>query len=242
MTNEYFFMGLPQDFRGLCKIYSPNVKETRANSEYPYYRQLLTVSYEELDDKWFEEKIQTPVPTPFQYLLDFCKKDPSLEALGVRAFEFFIHEPVTFLYDINCICIGNLEDEIKKIGSINELRLLNEENFFDFQNVCRMAIGENPAEPPRMDEDPRIKRIKRLGRKRDKVAAKKKGIDFGTSLAAICCMGLGLNPLNVGEISICAMYTLISTYQNKEKYEIDIRSLQAGADAKEVKPEYWIKN
>ena len=55
MTNEYFFMGLPQDFRGLCKIYSPNVKETRANSEYPYYRQLLTVSYEELDDKWFEE-------------------------------------------------------------------------------------------------------------------------------------------------------------------------------------------
>ena len=242
MTNEYFFMGLPQDFHGLCKVYSPKVIETRNNKEYPYYRQLLTVSYEELDDKWFEDKIEGATPSPFQYLLDFCKKDPSLEALGIRAFEFFIHEPVTFLYDMKCICIGNLEEEVIKIDSINELRLLKEDMFFEFQNLCRMAIGEKEAAPPVMDEDPRIKRIKRLGRKRDKVAAKNKGIDFGTSLAAICCMGLGLNPLNVGEISICAMYSLISTYQNKEKYDIDIRSLQAGADAKKVKPEYWIKN
>lgn len=242
MINERFFMGLPQSFNGLCEVYPPTIRQTRENKEFPYYRQLLTVSYEELDDKWVEDKIEGETPTPFAYLMGFCQKEPELEKLGQRAFEFFLHEPVTFMYDVNCICIGNLEEEILKVSSPTQLRFITEHNYFDFQNLCREAIGEKAVEPPNMNLDPRIKRIKRLGRKRDRIAAKNKGIDFGTSLAAICCMGLGLNPLNIGEISICAMYTLISMYQGKEKYDIDIRSLQAGADAKKIKPEYWIKN
>jgi hypothetical protein len=31
-------------------------------------------------------------------------------------------------------------------------------------------------------------------------------------------------------------------YQQNEEYDIDIRSLLAGADSKKVKPKYWIKN
>ena len=242
MTNERFFMGMPQNFQNICEVYPPTIRQTRENKLFPHYRQLLTVSYEELDDKWFNEKIKTPVPTPFQYLMSFCQNDPQLEELGKHAFEFFIHEPVTFMYDLNCICIGDLEQEILRVNDPRHLRFINENNYFDFQNLCRETIGEKAVEPPRLDEDPRIKRIKRLGRKRDRIASKNKGVDFGTTLAAICCMGLGLNPLNIGEISICAMYTLIAMYQGKEKYEIDIKSLQAGADAKKIKPEYWIKN
>jgi hypothetical protein len=30
--------------------------------------------------------------------------------------------------------------------------------------------------------------------------------------------------------------------QQKEAYDIDIRSLLAGADSKKVKPKYWIRN
>ena len=34
---------------------------------------------------------------------------------------------------------------------------------------------------------------------------------------------------------------IISTYQAKEKYDIDLRMIAAGANPKKVKPEYWMK-
>ena len=242
MINELFFMGLPISFQNLCEVYPPTVKEARFNKEFPYYRQLLTVSQEELEDKWDEEGIEGDPPSPFLYLMTFSKGDSQREKLACRAFEFFIHEPVTFMHDIDSICIGDIEQEILKIKDPRELRFITEENYFEFQNLCREAIGEKAVEPYEINLNPKIRRFKKLARKREKIASKQKGIDFGTSLAAICCMGVGLSPLNVGEISICAMYALIGLYQNKEKYDIDIRSLQAGADAKKIKPEYWIKN
>jgi hypothetical protein len=55
-------------------------------------------------------------------------------------------------------------------------------------------------------------------------------------------MGLGINPLNIGELSYAAIGPLLRTYQEKEKFDMDVRSLQAGADKKKVKPKYWIRN
>lgn len=53
-------------------------------------------------------------------------------------------------------------------------------------------------------------------------------------------MGIGLNPLNIGEISYAASKKLVEKYQQKEKYDIDIRSLLAGADSKKIKVQYWM--
>ena len=200
------------------------------------------VSYEELDDKWFDDGKKDPTHTPFEYLFNICSQDKRIENLAIEAFNFFIHEKVSFLYDLKIICIGDLEEEIKTIKSINELRLLKEEDYLDFQNLLREALGEKIVEPPKLNENPKIKRIKRLGRKRDKIAAKQHGLNFGDSLVAICCMGLGITPLNIGEMSKSAIQAIMEMYQNREKYDIDIRSLLAGASKKDVKIEYWIKN
>ena len=43
-------------------------------------------------------------------------------------------------------------------------------------------------------------------------------------------------------MSYASIGILINTYQNKEKYETDIASIQAGADSKKINPKYWIKN
>ena len=84
--------------------------------------------------------------------------------------------------------------------------------------------------------------MKAKARYRDYIKAKKGlGIDFGTLLASICCMNMGLNPLNIGEISYASVKVLVDTYQEKEKYETEVRSLQAGADPKKIKPKYWIR-
>ena len=66
-------------------------------------------------------------------------------------------------------------------------------------------MGEKDATPPNPNEHIKVKKMKAKARYRDRVKAKQEGITLGTSLAAICCMGIGINPLNIREISYCAI-------------------------------------
>jgi len=55
--------------------------------------------------------------------------------------------------------------------------------------------------------------MKAKARKRDRVKAQSgKGISLGTTLASICCMGIGLTPLNIGELSYAAIGGLMRTF------------------------------
>ena len=87
--------------------------------------------------------------------------------------------------------------------------------------------------------------MKAKARYRDKIKAKqaaKNGSTLFNTMASICCMCIGLTPLNIGEMSYVSMQAILNQYQTKEKYEIDIDSLLAGADSKKIKPKYWIRN
>ena len=112
----------------------------------------------------------------------------------------------------------------------------------------RISCGAKAVSPPIAEdpnEDPRIRRIKELARYRDRIKQKqsaKNGISLETCLTAICCMGIGITPLNIGEMSYAAIGPIMSMMQDKEKYDVDIRSLLAGADSKKIKPKYWIRN
>ena len=122
-----------------------------------------------------------------------------------------------------------------------EIIIINKDNFFDFQNMIRSSIGQNKEQQIDKDEDPRVKRIKAKARYRDRLKAKRsESPTLGTYLVAICCMGIGLNPLNIGEISYASVNYLINMYQQKEEYSINIRSMLAGA--KDVKLKNWIRN
>jgi hypothetical protein len=73
--------------------------------------------------------------------------------------------------------------------------------------VCGDKETKKPA-PIDPDEDPRIAEIKRRARERDRIKAKqgnKNGISLNTCLVAICCMGIGITPLNIGEISYASV-------------------------------------
>lgn len=239
MSNLNFLFGYPEEFKNLCMVYPPKVRDT-FNKKFSLYSQILTISQEEIEDEYTERKLDIKeLLTPFEYLLNSAYNDQEFKRYIEEAFMFFIHEPVTFLFEQKEIVIG----EISEIKSIEELRLLTEEDYFDFQNLIREALGRDTVEPPNPNEDPRIKAIKAKARYRDKIKAKSnKGITLKTTLSSICCMGIGITPLNIGELSYAVIPVLLSTYQAKEKYSLDIDSLLAGADAKKVKPEYWIRN
>ena len=228
------------EFKNLCLVYPPKVKEVVGNNKYSVYLRILTFSQEEIEDEYVEKKWDMKdLLTPFEFLLNNAYNNKDIAKLTEESFEFFIHEPVLFLYEQKVVVIGNIENA----KNIDDVRLLREDDFFEFQNLVREASGGKRVEAPRADEDPRVKAIKAKARYRDKIKAKKNmGIKLITSLAAICCMNMGLNPLNIGELSYAAIPTLMDMYQEKEKYQIDIDSLLAGADSKKIKPQYWIRN
>ena len=250
MINEQVFINAPLNFEKGVKIYPPTVKEVITQSYFPIFRKLLMSSQEDIEDD-IEEKVKNKelkidkIPTPLEFLFSSIAQDKRIEMLAKEGFRFFTHEEVTFLIEQKIVIIGNLEKKLKTINNIDELPILNETNFLKFQNLLRQSIGEKIQEPPDPNENPRIKRMKAKARLRDKIKAKQaskngEAPSLSTLLASICCMGIGLTPLNIGEISYASVSAIMERYQAKEKYEVDIKSMLAGA--KDVKLKYWIRD
>ena len=159
-----------------------------------------------------------------------------------EAFELFTHEPVRIIPAKKTVLFTN---GITEITDPQDLRIMEEEDFFDFQNLIRQVIGYDTVERPNPNENPKIAMIKAKGRLRERIKRKKgnkSGISFDTMLVAICCMGIGLTPLNIGEIPYLAISKIFAMSQDKEKYETDLKIATAGFGNKKVKPKYWIKN
>ena len=247
MINEKIFLGLPIDFQGICKIYPPTVNDVCGDPNFPVYQSMLTITYEDLEDAFTDRIENGKIPTPFEYLMVNCYADKQFLDKALDAFEKFLHEPVAIIPELQVIIIGKREEDIIPDEDLIEPRLLEEKIYFDFQNKIREAFGEKPAKKPDLSKPKRVRdweaKIRRGERLREK--AKKNtnsNLTIGTLLAAVCCMGIGINPLNIGEMSYACISWLTSMNQQKESYETDIRSLLAGADRKKVKPKYWIRN
>ena len=145
----------PQRFGDICKIYPPSVNEIIDNPNFPLYRKLLTISQEEIEDLYIEKNIEGRVPTPLEYLLSASYNEKKIESILKEAITFFVHDKVSFLYEQKSIVIGDLIEIVKTLKSVEELKLIKEDNFFDFQNLIREALGDKPIEPPNPNEDPR---------------------------------------------------------------------------------------
>ena len=249
MIDPAIFICETTNFQNICKIYPPKVKDVVANDEFSIYLKLLTITRNQLETQKKEQKLdETAIVDPFEFILNCAYNNIQFRQIAEDAFYFFIHEKIVFLFEDKKILVGDPEIIVTTLKSIDDLRFFDENNFFDFQNAIRASAGvkeEKPPEPINPNEDPRIRRIKELARKRDEIKNKqgsKNGIQLSTCLIAICCMGIGITPLNIGEMSYAAIDPIMNMMQNKEKYDIDIRSLLAGADSKKIKPKYWIRN
>lgn len=247
MTNISAFLGKPIPFNNIF-IYPPKISDA-VDKEFFRVIKILTMSQEEVEDSFHEanEKdkipIPSPMPTPLEYLLNNANSSNFYEQLVVKAFRLFTRQEISLLYKAKSILIGDIEQQISKMNSFEDLTILNESNFLDFQNTIRISLGEAPIEPPDPNISPKLKIMKAKARYRDKVKAKSGGgVSLEGSIAAICCMNMGLNPLNIEQLSYASIGILTKMYQGKESYETDIKSLLAGADAKKVKPKYWIKD
>ena len=249
MNNPAVFIKEPLNFKNKFKIYPPSVRDVVSNPKYAQYQKLLTFSQDDIQAELAKKiKEGESLPTPFEFLLINCYHNADFRQIAIEAFDFFLHEQVNFFYEQKMLIIGDLEKVITKIEKVEDLITIQEEEYFEFQNIIREVCGDKPLKPPEApdpDEDPRITAMKAKARARDRLKAKQSsqnGISIQTCLVAICCMGIGITPLNIGEMSYAAIGPIMRMSQEKEKYDIDIRSLLAGADSKKIKPKYWIRN
>ena len=232
MINERTFLRLPIPFKNNIFVIPPSVNDIVKEDNFGMYRKLLTLTQEEIEDEYVKQNIEGVIPTPLQYILKHSYEQPSFCFLVENAFFFFLEKTVKLV---------PLEEKILIQVNEKEWEEISAEEYFDFQNIIRESLGEKPVERPDPNEHPKIKRMKAKARYRDKIKAQKgDGLSLSSCLVLICCMGIGLNPLNIGEISYASINALIGVYQDKEKYHLDIDTLLAGG--KNIKPKYWIKN
>lgn len=249
MNNAAVFICEPLTFNKNIKIYPPKIRDVVSNDSFSQYLKLFSLTQDEIKDE-LGKKVQPgeKLPTPFEFLLINSHSSPVFYEVVKEAFHFFIHQEITILFDQKLIVVGELKKVLQNFNTLEDLVTINEQNYFDFQNVVREACGMKPITPPGPpdpNEDPRIAAIKEKARMRERIKSKqaeKKGISLSTSLTAICCMGIGLTPLNIGEMSYAAIHPLTQMYQEKCKYETDVECLIAGADSKKLQPKYWIRN
>ena len=244
MIDSNAFLGLPFWFQTICQIYPPKIKDILTEKNYTVYKKILFSTQEDIEDEYAEQRLpMNEVPTPLEYIFMLAESDERIKKIVTESIEFFTKEPVLLLMDNRMIIIGDLKENLLNAKSVQDLRVITKDNYFDFQNALRRAVGEKEVEPYNPNENPKVKYFKAKARLRDRIKAKSKdSLTLGATLASICCMGIGITPLNVGELSQAAISVIMRYYQEKHKYDIDIESLIAGADSKKVKPQFWIRN
>lgn len=243
MNKTKLFIGEPIRFENKISVYPPTVGDIVSNELVLKGYYLLTQSQEDIIDLLNKQKDKdiNQYPTPLEFLLANAYNSKEFSKIVVYFLNFILREQTTLVFDHKMIVVGSL-DEVNSIATIDQLRTINNNNFFEFQNIIRLVFGNKKIEPYK-EEDPLVAKIKAKARERERRVASQKSNQNAliNSILSVCFMDCGVTPFNVKDLPYCALNQLIKTYQIKEKYEKDVSLIIGGADPKKVKPKYWLK-
>lgn len=230
----------PYNFDDICFIYPMTVGTILAlDKKYDISTQLLTIDRSFIIQRYQlaygEDFDINNIPTPLEYLMMSCEIDNEFLLELKNAFLTFIREEVTILISSCQIVIGSPLDK----------RIIDNDNFSDFQNVVRLQnkIAEVAKIPE--NESERAKHFREKRELRDAVKRKQQGANapsFLDLMSAMCAYGVGITPLNIKDMSLFALYHQLNVNGSKERYNTEMHFLYGGADPKKLKPQYWITN
>lgn len=234
------YIGAPYNFDDICLIYPSIVGSVIAlDSKYNAALQILTIDKPFIIKKYqlaYGNDFDTSlIPTPLEYLLASCKLDNGFLLEVKNAFRTFIREEVMLLTDIFQIVVG----------SPLERRIIDENNFSDFQNILRLQNKIQVTEKPPENETERQKYFREKRELRDAVKRKQessKAPSFLELMSAMCAYGVGITPLNIKDLPLFALYHQLNVNGSKERYNAEMHFLYGGADPKKLKPQYWMTN
>ena len=233
------FIGAPYLFNNFCFVHPLSVGEVLAlQDKYSTYLQLLTLDRSTIIRTLQSKKIElesSKIPDPFDFLMKSCELDSNFLLELEKAFRTFIQEEITILPSIGQIVIGSPEDKI----------VLNKSDFLDFQNILRLQNKMSEVEKIPENESSKARYFREKRELRDAIKRKQenaKASSITELMSALCAYGIGITPINIKEISLYTLYSLLQVSGSKERYESEMEFLYGGADPKKLKPKYWINN
>lgn len=234
------FLGFPYAFSDICLVYPLTIGEIVGMGQLSYSSYLSIITIDEFDIINNAKKkgitVQPEQINVFYYLIDSAKQNYSFLLELKNAFRTFIREEINILFDEHLILIGD----------VSQKRILNTDNFGEFQNIVRVQNKRTVKEDPPPDESPMRKKFRLRAQYRDAVKRNQKSNDsnapdFCALMSSFNCYKNGLTPQQLKDYPFFAFKEEFERNQLREKHQIDIQSILAGADPQKVKPEPWIK-
>ena len=242
ISKELCFIGAPLIFENMFLI-KPLTVFDRINlgDKYMEYLNLLCLSETDLEEilteKIGDEKDKLTKITPFDYLMLSADYNESFLLKLKEAFFTFIQQDIFIIPKARQVFVGKMEEN----------NIIDNSNFSKFQHFLRLqnCLEEEEEIPENENYMQKKFRLRRQELKKAKQKqAEKSGnkIDFLDLMESLCLMNIGITWENIKDLPIFTFYSLLSRYQVKEKYSIDIDSLLAGADSKKIKLKYWMSH
>ena len=242
-----FLEGSPVFIDDVCAVYPATLREI-IRIGYDKFQQYLSIATttKPIADKKQDKELKELISqlTDFQFILFMSSIDLVTNELLKAAIRFFTHEEATIMLDPPSIFIGPLEDK----------RIMNEKQFYDFQQLLRrMYFLEVEGEEIIIYEDdsPAIKKLKEQMRaNREKVRrAKAKQNQNGDSdmklsdlIGSITINDCGLNILNIWDITYYAFHDQLKRMGWRDQFNINQKAALAGAKIKKSQLKHWMRS
>ena len=207
----------------LCLVYPVTLSEIAQLGEEKFFHMLnlLTITTEDINAE--------TAMSPFDFLLvNSVNSDFFLELQN--AFSTFIREEITILPRERAIRIGD--------------KLMYEKDFIQLQKILSLQNNleedkdsmSNPADA----EAARI--IAKIKEGKEKIGKNEMKVELSDLVSCLAAKGNGINIFNVWELSYYSFNDMFKRLKMIEDYDVNMRSILAGADPKKVQLKHWIRN
>lgn len=226
----------PINIENLGNIYSPTLDKIAEISEdkYNYYLSILLFEINQIKNNFNDEDCQKIVDnyTVFEFMSQKSLYDESFRSLMLDALSFFFCEEVKFY---------------NGVFYFDENRVFNNENFKQMRYILKF---QNCIEDKKDNEEKFVndkareiaEKLKQAKEKINKIKAKQgEVLSLFDLISAFSANSKNTGILDVWKLSIYQFNDQFKRMQIIEEYDINIRSLLAGADPKKINIEHWAK-
>ena len=241
-----FQKGGPVFIEDICAVYSVTLGEI-VDIGYDKFQQYLSIltADKPTDIKGDKELKQLlEAISDFQYMLLIASMDAQVNSLIKSAFFFFTKTNATFSLDPPQILMG----------PIDEMHVLDEQHFYDFQRVLRrMYFLEQEGEEIIIsdDDDPATKRLKmQMRANREKVrrakaaqaARDKTDLKMSDLIGSMTLNDCGLNMINIWDITYYAFHDQLKRMGWRDQFNINQKAALAGAKINKSQLKHWMRS
>lgn len=223
-----------EPFNYICSVYPVTIRQT-VKIKYSKYNLLLMNLVARPEDFGLPIENINGITTYEIIVSNILYGDNIYRLMIIEALEFFLHENIIFSPDLNVFYIGD----------ISENRIIDK-NIFEkivqilkIQNCVRNGVVDDEFKNCANSKAEEIKR--KILKGRQSIIVNKDMPTFKDLISVLAANGNNLNILNIWDLTIYSFNDQFSRMQMIEEYNLNFRSLLAGASSEEIKLKHYIR-